>query len=79
LVIPNIITLNDDRLNDRFRIAGLTGVWTLQVYNRWGDQVFSTDSYGNDWGGEAAAGVYYYLLRQPATAATYTGWLEVTR
>jgi len=79
LLIPNIITPNRDRLNDRFSIGGLTGVWTLQVYNRWGRQVFSTDAYRNDWGNEASSGVYYYLLRQPTTAATYKGWLEVNR
>ena len=79
LVIPNIITPNQDRLNDQFHVVGLTGAWTLQVYNRWGRLVFSTDSYRNDWGSDAPPGVYYYLLRQPATAATYKGWLEVTR
>lgn len=79
LLIPNIITPNQDHLNDQFSIVGLTGMWTLQVYNRWGRQVFSTDFYRNDWGSDASSGVYYYLLRQPATAATYKGWLEVSR
>lgn len=79
LTIPNIITPNGDRLNEQFQILGLTGAWSLQLYDRWGQQVYTTPAYQNDWGGSAATGVYYYLLRQQGTVVAYKGWLEVIR
>ena len=78
--IPNVITPNQDRKNDRFVIENLTsGDWALTLYNRWGRQVYHTRAYRHDWGPDAAAGTYYYLLRQAATNVTYKGWLEVMR
>ena len=78
--IGNAITPNEDGRNDRFEVKNLpVGNWSLAVYNRWGHQVYSTPAYRNEWGDTAAAGVYYYLLRQPATGKTYKGWVEVMR
>jgi hypothetical protein len=78
LNIPNIITPNHDRLNDLFTVEGLRGDdWSLDVYNRWGGTVLHTTSYHNDWGTNAAPGVYYVLLRRASTGYTYKGWVEV--
>ncbi len=78
LLIPNVITPNEDHLNDRFVIQGLApGAWALTIYNRWGRQAFTTPAYAHDWGHDAAPGLYYYLLRQ--ANVTYKGWLEVVR
>ncbi|GAB2859239.1 hypothetical protein GCM10027044_19280 [Hymenobacter ruber] len=80
LVVPNVITPNNDRQNDLFVIQNLTsGDWALTLYNRWGRQVYHTNAYHHDWGKDAAAGQYYYLLRQAATNTSYKGWLEVIR
>ena len=80
VVIPNVITPNGDLANERFVIRNLTtGPWRLAVYNRWGRQVFATVDYHHDWGNDAPAGVYYYLLSQPATTTSYKGWVEVVR
>lgn len=79
LTLPNIITPNGDRRNDRFEILGLTGEWMLQVYSRWGQRIFSTTAYHNEWGETAAAGMYYYLLQRPGGTNAYRGWLEVVR
>lgn len=80
LFVPNVITPNSDRQNDLFVIQNLTsGDWALTLYNRWGRQVYHTSAYHHDWGKDAAAGQYYYLLRQAATNSTYKGWLEVIR
>ena len=74
--LPNIITPNGDGLNDRFVVKGLArGPWALTLYNRWGREVYATVDYGHDWGGDAPAGVYYYLLWQGR--ARYKGTLEV--
>ncbi|MFD2717299.1 LamG-like jellyroll fold domain-containing protein [Hymenobacter monticola] len=80
LKVPNIITANGDKHNDRFTVQGLKGEgWVLDVYNRWGRAVFQTANYHNEWGADAAPGVYYVLLRRPATGFVYKGWLEVVR
>jgi hypothetical protein len=77
LLIPNIITPNSDGLNDYFYIQGLAGSgWQLRVYNQWGRQVYHTHNYQQDWGAEAAAGLYYYLLQGQTVSK---GWLEVVR
>jgi hypothetical protein len=78
LNVPNIITPNHDKLNDLFTVEGLRGDdWSLDVYNRWGGTVLHTTSYHNDWGTNAAPGVYYVLLRRASTGYTYKGWVEV--
>ncbi|MCC3152202.1 LamG-like jellyroll fold domain-containing protein [Hymenobacter sp. BT770] len=78
--VPNIITVNADTRNDRFAVQGLKGEgWALDIYNRWGRAVFRTANYHNDWGSDAAPGLYYVLLRHPATKYLYKGWLEVLR
>jgi hypothetical protein len=80
LKIPNIITVNEDGQNDRFKIQGLTsGAWVLELYSRWGKKVFETQAYQNDWGQMAAPGMYYYILQRPNTSATFKGWVEVLR
>ena len=80
LTIPNIVTANNDGRNDYFAIGGLAlGLWKLEVYSRWGKKVYETAAYHNDWGDQAAAGMYYYLLRRGDAAATYKGWVEVVR
>ncbi len=62
--VPNVITPNGDSKNDFYVIQDdLKGELTFQVFNRWGEPVFRSDGYNNDWnGGELANGVYYLLL-----------------
>lgn len=79
VTIPNIITPNHDGHNDQFVVLGLTGNWALKMYTRWGQQVFSTNAYRNNWGADAAPGLYYYWLQQSGAGTTYKGWLEIAR
>ena len=80
LQVPNVITPNGDGLNDYFAPVGLAaGEWTLTLYSRWGRKVYEAATYHNEWGSEAAAGLYYYLLLHPASGASYKGWVEVIR
>lgn len=79
--IPTIITPNNDGLNDRFSLKGLApGPWTLELYSRWGQCVYRSEAYANDWGGDATPGIYYYLVR-PANQRgfVYKGCVEVVR
>ncbi|NVO31787.1 gliding motility-associated C-terminal domain-containing protein [Hymenobacter lapidiphilus] len=78
--IPNIVTANNDGVNDRFVINNLpAGAWDLQVVNRWGAQVYHAAHYRNDWGLEAITGVYYYVLRNTKSTEIYRGWVQVVR
>ena len=85
LAFYNIITPNNDGQNDKLEIlnVSLYPGNTMQIFNRWGRQVYSTTNYNNDsnyWGNDPsiAAGVYYYLFKLP-TGSTTKGWVEVVK
>lgn len=69
LIVPNVITANGDNINDAFIIEGLKSDAILQIFNRWGELVFESIDYQNDWKGidrsglELIEGVYTYLLQ----------------
>lgn len=65
LKIPNVFTPNGDGINDRFEIRGLERFPEnrLLVFNRWGNEVFKTSPYRNDWdGANLSEGTYYYIF-----------------
>jgi gliding motility-associated-like protein len=80
--IPNIFTPNDDGSNDIFYIRNLpveANNVKLVITSRWGKQIYSSDSYQNDWKGEGAAdGIYFYQLSLDG-ADPIAGWVEVLR
>jgi gliding motility-associated-like protein len=53
LQIPTGISPNGDGFNDTFEIPGITNLSerTLNVFNRWGQLVYTNESYDNSWGG----------------------------
>jgi gliding motility-associated-like protein len=67
--VPNVITANGDGVNDLFIIDGLTENTTLTILNRWGNVVFTTENYQNNWNGrdtsgkELTDGVYTYIYK----------------
>ncbi len=70
LFIPSAFSPNGDGVNDLFRIKnfGYQKVMEFEVYNRWGQSVFSTTDGTSGWDGRyngelAVAGSYYYLIR----------------
>jgi len=72
--IPNVVTANNDGKNDVFNV-GFSGA-RLEVYNRWGRQVFFSERYANNWGPGVPHGTYYYLLTTP-NGVKCKGWVEV--
>ena len=65
VVIPNVITPNEDSKNEYFVIKNLMDWDTREVIimNRWGKTVYSNTDYKNDWnGGKVADGVYFGIL-----------------
>ncbi|MET4073134.1 hypothetical protein ABIB44_000365 [Hymenobacter sp. UYCo722] len=78
--LPNILTANGDKQNALFKIPASYGTPALKVYNRWGRLVYESAAYGGDWDGAGhPAGVYYYLLTQPACGINLKGWVEIMR
>lgn len=76
IFVPSAFSPNGDRNNDVFRFiaAGMQQVEFFNVYNRWGQLVYSTTSSVNGWdgtvGGKAqAAGIYVWMVK----AVDYTG------
>ena len=83
LVIPNLITPNEDGKNDvwvlkdQFGNNILPGTF-VEVTNRWGQFVYRNSNYDNTWGGKATAdGVYYYYMKTGCGNKTLKGWLEI--
>jgi gliding motility-associated-like protein len=73
---PQVFTPNGDGYNDLFEIIGLERYPEnhFVVFNRWGNKVFETYNYRNDWDGHSntkytvgdrqlPVGVYYYVLK----------------
>lgn len=62
--MPNVFSPNGDGSNDRFiplHYNGTPGL--LQVYNRWGQMIFSTRSLAQGWTGSGVPdGTYYYVV-----------------
>jgi gliding motility-associated-like protein len=80
IYIPNIFTPNEDGSNDVFFIRNLPDADAkLVITDRWGKQVYSTNSYQNNWDAEGVSdGIYYYRLKI-ADGSAITGWVEVLR
>ena len=76
LIIPNIFTSNADGVNDVFYILGLPPESSLTIFNRWGNEMYTTESYQNNWTTETD-GVYYYVLTTP-DEKKFNGFFHVT-
>ncbi len=68
--IPSAFTPNGDGINDVFRIANFTfqQLEAFYIFNRWGQEVFSTPDGTQGWDGTMngvpqESGVYHYLIR----------------
>ena len=79
--IPNVITPNGDGRNDEFVIKNLEYYHNseLEIFDRWGSKVYSSNNYQNNWdGGNESDGVYYYILTLP-TEKKYYGFLQIIK
>ena len=95
-MVYNEFTPNNDGSNDVFRIDCIENYPNnkLEVYNRYGDLVYETRGYQNDWDGTAnrgpvltnkplPVGTYYYILqvdgRGEVENVNMQGWLYIMR
>lgn len=68
--VPNAFTPDGDGINDKFSVVteGLREVLFFEIYNRWGDKVYSSTGLESQWDGTingvpAPSDVYIYMLR----------------
>lgn len=86
LRVPNVITPGSPGFNDTFKIGYGSGIISttslkvsVRIFNRWGNKVFESDDYKDNWAGEGvAAGVYYYELEVEGEAVC-KGWVHVIK
>jgi gliding motility-associated-like protein len=69
LSTPNAFTPNGDGVNDTFRplAVGYQSIRFFRVFNRYGQEIFYTDSFNQGWDGtfkgqQCDLGVYYWML-----------------
>ena len=67
LIVPNVITPNNDGLNDTFFILNINQFNSarLSIFNMWGIEIYSNDNYGSANNYEfnnQPAGTYFYIL-----------------
>ena len=66
LEFPNVISPNNDGINDLLEVKNLPENTQVIILNRWGNVVFSSTNYQNNWGGKDNSdgalvdGVYTY-------------------
>lgn len=63
--VPNVITPNGDGKNDKFFVRNLEYYpqAKLYIYNRWGQEVYLSNDYLNDWSADnLESGNYFYHL-----------------
>lgn len=78
LVLPNVITPNDDNQNDLlyFKYLEFFGNNALKVYDRWGKVVYEKLNYTNDWNAKNCTdGTYYFIL--DTQEKTYPGYVQI--
>lgn len=88
LMIFTAVTPNGDGKNETFYVGEIERYPDnrLQVFNRWGNLVYETRGYLNDWrgtynGDPLPDGAYFYLLdvTDGGKTKTYNGYIEIIR
>ena len=80
-VIPNVITPNNDGLNDFFVLPGLSffAPVSIKIYNRWGKEVYSQSDYQNDWQAKGLPSGTYFVILTTRQGYVYKSWVQVMR
>lgn len=82
--ISNILTPNDDGQNDTWRVSDPSQIagCDVAIFNRWGQPVYKTNDYQNEWAGTKNGeplpdGVYFYAIK--CSDKEYTGSINLLR
>lgn len=84
--IPNAFSPNGDLFNNTFEIKGLElfSPASLKIINRWGDEVYFSENYTNNWDGRNNSGkelvddTYFYILKLN-DGQSYQGYVILKR
>lgn len=95
LVFPNIITPNNDDANrywqpfagsnPSFDVSNIFSLFDLKVFNRWGNEVFSSEQFNKKWDAkDLEVGTYFYILNYESHCAAGSkrekhGYIQVAR
>lgn len=79
LSAPNVLTLNNDGINDIFTLKNWEDFDKIAVtiVNRWGNCIYESADYQNDWNGKdqsgnsVSDGVYFYTVTPSSEKFTY--------
>ena len=84
--VANAFTPNGDGVNDTWMIRYLEGYEgaTVQVYNRYGQEVFRSEGYDRAWDGKLQGkplpvGTYYYIVNPKNRRPIITGSVTIIR
>jgi len=80
--IPNTITPDNNDVNDYFVIDGIEPKSKLTISDRFGNIVFKTNDYKNNWDATInddclPIDTYWYTLKMPSTEEVITGFIYV--
>lgn len=79
--VPTGFSPNGDNVNDTWVVRGLDQFRpaSLQVFNRWGNQVYESADYQNDWDGGALSDDTYYFTLRIANGRDFNGFIVLKR
>lgn len=77
------ISPNGDNMNDSFELSDMD-VRKIEVFNRYGQEVYSLGNYTNQWHGQSKngedlpTGTYFYMI-ELSNGSSKTGWIYLNR
>jgi len=85
-IIANTITPNGDNFNDTWwieKIGSFPGT-KVEIFNRYGNEVFSSTNYNNDWNGDYKGktlpdGTYFYVITSTSFPKVYKGHINLLK
>lgn len=87
--IPQGFSPNGDGQNDKFVVQNAQGkLISVEIFNRWGNRIYKSADYKNDWGGEVTEGLFlgrdipdgtYYYIIIIEKKDKYAGFIAVNR
>jgi gliding motility-associated-like protein len=79
--VPNVFTPNGDSDNEHFVVTNLEKFPDSQllVFNRWGNKIYESANYQNDWNAQGVPdGVYYFILTV-SDGSLFKGFVTILR
>jgi gliding motility-associated-like protein len=84
--VPNVFSPNGDGINDSWEVTNLIDYpgALVEVYNRYGQQVFYSSGYTQPWDGKLKSsplpvGTYYYVITLKNGFKPITGSVTIVR